>query len=296
MGNTPTAPLFWELSTTAFVEDAGVAKIWNMSSEFLDFLTSGEGFTVTSQYKKFLTATNNVSLFLSIQSTFLNFLLILNLLLDKEFRTWQFYPITFQIFCDLIGAGIANTVYELKNGYDKLFGDIKLEIFTFDLSINEVDLFHASAEFWMCFLTYSRVYLNEYSTGVSVCATGLIRYLLVCRPTMIVKDVIYRRIAIAMTLLVICAVGAITLDFQFNGLYFSDGLFKKFPKSLISCGGPSREHIGNVDDSLMLSSITSMMHRFYIEHRKHWWIFDVTSMFHPCFQCVLHWNQRCSVY
>ena len=35
----------------------------------------------------------------------------------------------------------------------------------------------------------------------------------------------------------------------------------------------------------MLSSITSMMHQFYIEHRKHWWIFDVTLMFHPYFQC-----------
>ena len=46
----------------------------------------------------------------------------------------------------------------------------------------------------------------------------------------------------------------------------------------------SREHIGNIDDSLMLSSITSMMHQFYIEHRKHWWIFDVTSMFQLCFQ------------
>ena len=36
---------------------------------------------------------------------------------------------------------------------------------------------------------------------------------------------------------------------------------------LLQC--PSREHINNNDDSLMLSSITSMMHQFYIEHRKH---------------------------
>ena len=48
---------------------------------------------------------------------------------------------------------------------------------------------------------------------------------------------------------------------------------------------PSRGQIGNIDDSLMLSSITSMVHQFYIEHRKRWWIFDVTSRFHPCFHC-----------
>ena len=47
----------------------------------------------------------------------------------------------------------------------------------------------------------------------------------------------------------------------------------------------SREHIGNIDESLKLSSITSLMHQFYIEHRKHWWIFDVTSRLHLCFQC-----------
>ena len=51
---------------------------------------------------------------------------------------------------------------------------------------------------------------------------------------------------------------------------------------------PSREHIGNIDDSLLLSSITSLMHQFYIEHRKYWWIFDLTLMFHPCFQCFFY--------
>ena len=35
----------------------------------------------------------------------------------------------------------------------------------------------------------------------------------------------------------------------------------------------------------MLSSKTSMMHQFYIGNRRHWWLFDVTSMFHRCFQC-----------
>ena len=31
----------------------------------------------------------------------------------------------------------------------------------------------------------------------------------------------------------------------------------------------SREEIGKIDDSFMLSSMTSMMDQFYIEHRKH---------------------------
>ena len=44
-------------------------------------------------------------------------------------------------------------------------------------------------------------------------------------------------------------------------------------------------NIVNFDDSFMLSSIKSMKHQFYIEHRKHWWLFDVTPIFHPCLKC-----------
>ena len=46
-----------------------------------------------------------------------------------------------------------------------------------------------------------------------------------------------------------------------------------------------REYIANMDDSSILSSMTSMMQQFYIEHRKHLWLFEVTSVFQPCFQC-----------
>ena len=45
------------------------------------------------------------------------------------------------------------------------------------------------------------------------------------------------------------------------------------------CIYSSRKHINNTDDSLLLSSITSKMHQFYIEYRKHWWTFDDTSIF-----------------
>ena len=48
---------------------------------------------------------------------------------------------------------------------------------------------------------------------------------------------------------------------------------------------PSREHTGNIDDLFVLSSIALMMHQFYIEYCKQWWLFDVTSMFHLCSQC-----------
>ena len=47
----------------------------------------------------------------------------------------------------------------------------------------------------------------------------------------------------------------------------------------------SQKLIVNIDYSSMLSSLTLMMHQFYIKPRKHWWFLDVRPMFHPCFQC-----------
>ena len=38
---------------------------------------------------------------------------------------------------------------------------------------------------------------------------------------------------------------------------------------------PSREDIVNINDSVMLSTITPVMHQFYIKNRKHWWFFDI---------------------
>ena len=47
----------------------------------------------------------------------------------------------------------------------------------------------------------------------------------------------------------------------------------------------SSEHVASIGDSLILSSIASLMHQLYRRYRKHWWLFDFTSTFHPCFQC-----------
>ena len=59
---------------------------------------------------------------------------------------------------------------------------------------------------------------------------------------------------------------------------------------------PRREHTDNIDESIMLSSKTSMMHQFFIQYCKHWWFFEITSMFHPYFKCFSHWSHRYSTY
>ena len=56
-------------------------------------------------------------------------------------------------------------------------------------------------------------------------------------------------------------------------------------------GNPSRKHIGNIDGSLMLSSITSMMRQFHIEHRtlmSFWCYNNVSSMFSMLLHIELH--------
>ena len=46
---------------------------------------------------------------------------------------------------------------------------------------------------------------------------------------------------------------------------------------------PSRHNIGNMDDTLMLTSLTLIFHRFNIEHPK-----IVSSMVYQCFQSTFN--------
>ena len=55
------------------------------------------------------------------------------------------------------------------------------------------------------------------------------------------------------------------------------------PFLAFTCNPESKPHV-NIDDSLMLSSITLSMLHFYIEHRKILWPFDASWMFQSCFQ------------
>ena len=206
--------------TTRFVEDKGWARLMNFGDDFLDVIFSDEFFVITDSYTNFLSIKSWASILLSIQSVVLNFILLLNLFLDSELRQLQFYPVMLQAFCDLLGPGIANVIYELRVSYDNFFLDGELEFFSNGWPLSSVNRLQESTnDILSCILMYLRVFLNETSTGICVCAVGLYRYIVVCHPLKKVTVTFHRVSSAVVTLFVVFALVAITVDIWNNSQY-----------------------------------------------------------------------------
>ena len=82
-------------------------------------------------------------------------------------------------------------------------------------------------------------------------------------------------------------------NFQYHLYGFMHPSFKNLlvAENVVRYSYPGRKHF-----RWLINVVLNNINQSHIKHRKHWWIFDVRSMFHQCFQCFLHWNQRCSVY
>ena len=63
---------------------------------------------------------------------------------------------------------------------------------------------------------------------------------------------------------------------------------EKWPHRDILPHHPSREHIGNIDDSIMLSS-----KRQACSLKRQRCDIHATLMNHQCYQCVLNWGTQC---
>ena len=224
MGLLPTK---LSTSTTRVVNDQEEAQWLTYYEEELSVMFSPETFELSENYFVFLTIRRSATIVLSAMSTILNFFLLLNLLLDKESRTWDFYPIILQAFCDMIGPGVANIIHEVRNtalqdhiekaDYQFLMGRIPL---------SRLGAFYSSESVLDCVLNYMRVFLNEYSTGLCICATGLLRYLYICHPTYIMEK-FQRNTACIISLVTLLALVAITLDLKWNH-YYDDNESEKF--------------------------------------------------------------------
>ena len=202
--------------TTRVVNDQEEAQWLIYDEEELLVMFSPESFELSENYFLFLTIRRNVTIVLSAMSTVLNFFLLLNLLVDKESRTWDFYPIILQAFCDMIGPGVANIIHEVGNtGILDHLKNADYQFLMGRIPLSYVGTFYSSESVLDCVLNYMRVFLNEYSTGLCICASGLLRYLYICHPTYIMEK-FQRNTACIISLVTLLALVAITLDLKWN--------------------------------------------------------------------------------
>ena len=184
----------------------------------LAFATSNNSLVASDSYRSFLARTRFISSCLSIPCIFYNVLLITFLLSCKDFRNWQFYPMMLQAGIDSLGPGVANIIYNIELAkhvcflFENFFMAYNIPIFALP-SIGRYDGSNA------CILTYFRELLNEVSTGLCVCATGLYRYLMVCHPTSIREASFYKTGALVVTTVIILQLILLSADFAFNSTY-----------------------------------------------------------------------------
>ena len=186
------------------------------------------GFLMDNSFMAVMKAKQYISCFLSAYCILGNVQLLAFLLTTEELRSWQLYPVMLQAFTDILGAGIGNLVYEIKvfsnlaAFRDNMYSDKA----SYRVPVRKLyqALVFVSTE--GCILTYLRILLNEYSTGLCVVTTAVYRYVLVCHPHLQWENKRYRNIGITVTLLNFLALMLSVVDLYFNSTYFTSSLFR----------------------------------------------------------------------
>ena len=189
---------------------------------FVKFALSDETFQLNADYLSVISSIRRLSSCLSVPCIIYNVLLLTVLALDKDFRSWQFFPMILQCGMDAIGPGLANIVYnyQLENKAVSM-NDLPVEFIWTEkkVPLKVLSYFGCYGGYDACAWTYLREIFNELSTEICVCATGLYPYLLVCHPTYKVEDTFYKKGAVVIGTILVLEIVTVTTDFALNNAY-----------------------------------------------------------------------------
>ena len=159
-----------------------------------------------------------ISCSMSLICIIFNSLLLLFFAFEKSFRKLNFCPVVAQAVIDLLGPGLANFVYEIWS-YATVSGDFgHWAVVVFEVKGIEFSLVEGISRLrnWPgCFLSFLRILMNEYTTGMCVLATSLIRYLLICHPTTTLPE---NKVFLLSLLAVIIGSGLIAMLINFGSM------------------------------------------------------------------------------
>ena len=159
-----------------------------------------------------------ISCSMSLICIIFNSFLLLFFAFEKSFRKLNFCPVVAQAVIDLLGPGLANFVYEIWS-HVTVSGDFgHWAVVTFGGSGIEFSLIEGISRLrnWPgCFLSFLRILMNEYTTGMCVLATSLIRYLLICHPTSTLPE---NKVFLISLLAVIIGSGLIAMLINFGSM------------------------------------------------------------------------------
>ena len=123
----------------------------------------GYGIRLDGVFEMVMQAKLLLQLGLSASCILFNALFISFLLSKKHFRSWMFFPIFLQALVDIISAGFMNIWFEnlYMNHLQNLKKGQLLEIGEARATIYQMTSLYATKDFVYCFLSFSRILLNE---------------------------------------------------------------------------------------------------------------------------------------
>ena len=202
-------------------------QLWEDMVRFpLEILTANKGINLDETFFRVMKTKRGIVCYLSAQCVMMNVILLSFLLMTKEFRKWMFYPVMFQAIIDILGPGLANAINEvglLQHMYeyrDKIVYDSGVN----KAFLNDFDVLFHRKNTLSCLVTYLRVLINEYSTGVCILITAFYRYILVCRPAIKIPRKLCILLGLGATAITIIGIVGGSSDLVFNNVsYTSQG-------------------------------------------------------------------------
>ena len=199
-----------------------IVSLDNQDWSFL-ILKNTNGLRVDAFFVRMMELKVGLCTYFSIQSVVFNMLLLVFLLSHKDFRSWAFYPVTMQCFVDICGPGVANVIYEWKlmskhYAEAKMLADAYPRVFPY-VRMEEFESFHRIDGLLACVLLELRTFLNEYSTGLCLTATALVRYLSVCHPTLKLTSKHHKILAAGLITITLISLTLGFLEVHYNNFY-----------------------------------------------------------------------------
>ena len=226
--------------STPIPSDTFLDDIAEGSPGLANFVWSDEMFELNADYLSVISSIRRLSSCLSVPCIFYNILLLTVLVSDKDFRSWQFFPMMMQCGMDAIGPGLANIVYNYQlESKAVTMNDLPVEFIWTEkkVPLKVFSYFGRYDGYDACAWTYLREYFIEVTTGICVCATALYRYLLVCHPTYKVEDIFYKKGAVFITSIIVFEIIIIITIMEPLLLKFEDLKLIRIVQCEICCKG-----------------------------------------------------------
>ena len=229
--------------------------------DFLDMpkeaFFEGYGIRLDGVFKVVMKTKFALQLFLSTVCILFNGFFVTFLLSKKQFRSWMFFPLILQSIIDIFSAGFMNVLFENVRRLQILQLVERQIVWVGEprAAIHDIMFLSRLRVTVYCFLGFSRMLLNEYSTGYCILTIAFFRYMGVCRPFSGIPKNFHRRISFILLAFVVLSISGMVVAVIFDNHILFD--IDDWSKQLESYENHRMDDLDLLDRAAMSQNLTS---------------------------------------